>query len=60
MKFVAAHGLAINLAAAATIASPSAELSRWPQEAAVQLKRMIAGNANQSNYAVFDMVCFDS
>ncbi|KAF7193256.1 hypothetical protein HII31_05482 [Pseudocercospora fuligena] len=55
MKVSAAHGLAINLAAAATIASPSAELSRWPQEAALQLKRMIAGNANQSNYAVFDM-----
>lgn len=30
-------------------------LDHWPADAATQLRRLIAGNANQSNYAVFDM-----
>ena len=30
-------------------------LKHWPVEAASQLRKMIAGNANSSNYAVFDM-----
>ncbi|KAE9580314.1 hypothetical protein CGMCC3_g3745 [Colletotrichum fructicola] len=31
------------------------ELRTWPAEAAKSLNAMIAANANQSNYAVFDM-----
>ncbi|KAL0934778.1 phosphorylcholine phosphatase [Colletotrichum truncatum] len=31
------------------------ELKHWPAEAAKSLNAMIASNANQSNYAVFDM-----
>ncbi|KAF9876917.1 phosphorylcholine phosphatase [Colletotrichum karsti] len=31
------------------------ELKHWPAEAAKSLNTMIAANANQSNYAVFDM-----
>ncbi|KAL1859498.1 hypothetical protein Daus18300_009643 [Diaporthe australafricana] len=37
----------------ATLAGPS--LTHWPAEAAASLDAMIAKNANQSNYAVFDM-----
>lgn len=33
----------------------AAELSHWPEPAAKQLQSMIKANANQGNYAVFDM-----
>ncbi|OAL43826.1 hypothetical protein IQ07DRAFT_592892 [Pyrenochaeta sp. DS3sAY3a] len=34
---------------------PPAKFQHWPREAAEVLNKMIAKNANQSNYAVFDM-----
>lgn len=35
--------------------SSSINLSHWPEPAATELRKMICQNANQSNYAVFDM-----
>ncbi|KAI4664170.1 uncharacterized protein J4E79_003672 [Alternaria viburni] len=35
--------------------SPKVQFKHWPAEAATALSTMIAKNANQSNYAVFDM-----
>lgn len=35
--------------------SPKVKLQHWPAEAATALSAMITKNANQSNYAVFDM-----
>nr|WP_314491479.1 haloacid dehalogenase-like hydrolase [uncultured Pseudomonas sp.] len=45
-------GLALMLSASTWAAT---ELKHWPVEAAKQLDAMIAANANQGNYAVFDM-----
>ncbi|KAF6818087.1 phosphorylcholine phosphatase [Colletotrichum plurivorum] len=59
---VASLGLALarGLASAApsvfaTNHTAGPELKHWPAEAAKSLNTMIAANANQSNYAVFDM-----
>ncbi|CAO2652120.1 Nn.00g004030.m01.CDS01 [Neocucurbitaria sp. VM-36] len=35
--------------------APTVQFKHWPAEAAASLSAMIAKNANQSNYAVFDM-----
>ncbi|MEN0107933.1 MAG: haloacid dehalogenase-like hydrolase, partial [Pseudomonas sp.] len=47
-----AAALSLSLAGHAAAAT---ELKHWPAEAAKQLDAMIAANANQGNYAVFDM-----
>ncbi|KAK2033987.1 phosphorylcholine phosphatase [Colletotrichum zoysiae] len=59
---VASLGLAIARGVAhaapsmyATNHTAGPELKHWPAEAAKALNTMIAANANQSNYAVFDM-----
>jgi extradiol dioxygenase family protein len=36
-------------------APPKIQFKHWPEEAATALSNMITKNANQSNYAVFDM-----
>ncbi|ATG73636.1 phosphorylcholine phosphatase [Zobellella denitrificans] len=43
------------LASASLFAQAETTLSHWPQDAARQLDAMIAANANQGAYAVFDM-----
>lgn len=50
----------LAFASTPTVAIPSqsnhtTQLKHWPAEAAAALNAMIAKNANQSNYAVFDM-----
>jgi hypothetical protein len=45
---------AVGLAFITSLSSAS-QLQHWPTEAAITLNNMIAQNANQSNYAVFDM-----
>lgn len=54
--------LAATTSAAAILSNTSASLptitlNHWPEDAATEIRRMIIGNANQSNanYAVFDM-----
>ena len=54
----AAAGLALasSLSSASPqYGAPRTQLQHWPAEAATALNAMIAQNANQSNYAVFDM-----
>lgn len=46
---------ALCLASASQLASASSRLQHWPKDAAATLDKMITANANQSNYAVFDM-----
>lgn len=41
--------------ATASRATNTTRLQHWPKEAAAALDEMITQNANQSNYAVFDM-----
>ncbi|MDR6234100.1 haloacid dehalogenase-like hydrolase [Pseudomonas oryzihabitans] len=40
---------------ALSLTAQATELSHWPKAAAEQLDALIAANANQGNYAVFDM-----
>lgn len=47
-----ASALCLGLAGQAMAAT---ELSHWPEPAAKQLQAMVKANANQGNYAVFDM-----
>jgi phosphoserine phosphatase len=49
------HLLAAALALALTAPAFATELKHWPEPAAKQLESMIAANANQGNFAVFDM-----
>ncbi|KAI5358958.1 Putative HAD superfamily protein [Septoria linicola] len=52
----ASAAVAIALPSTSNITNPiDIPLKHWPVEAASQLRKMIAGNANSSNYAVFDM-----
>lgn len=53
-------GLCVAASALAVPTTPSytatnTKLKHWPAEAAASLDKMIAANANQSNFAVFDM-----
>ncbi|KAF2821852.1 hypothetical protein CC86DRAFT_302241 [Ophiobolus disseminans] len=49
------HGPSLSAAVHITRADPAAQLKHWPADAAKALGTMIIKNANQSNYAVFDM-----
>jgi phosphoserine phosphatase len=49
------HGLVFAEPLRVTRSDPALQLQHWPTEAAKALGTMITKNANQSNYAVFDM-----
>jgi hypothetical protein len=58
--FMASVALAICLATSVhavptALADRTTTLKHWPEAAAAALDKMIVANANQSNYAVFDM-----
>ncbi|KAJ0157462.1 hypothetical protein CTA2_12683 [Colletotrichum tanaceti] len=50
-----AHHYAVSSSSSSNHTAAGPELKHWPAEAARALDAMIAANANQSNYAVFDM-----